>query len=296
VSRAVVLSGGGAVGIAWQTGLCAGLAEQGVNLSRADAVVGTSAGSAVGAQLAMGRDMGRALERFARSDGAERPPRATRRPPGQLSGLFLLMAKAMTAESDPHEVRAEIGRLALAADTISEEQFMRGFAYLAGEGWPRGFACTAVDTASGELAVWRDSSQVDLVAAVSSSCSVPGLFPPITIGGRRYMDGGMRSGTNTDLAAGHEHVLIITLMGGALLGTSGGDGNPRVQRMRSNAERELTALREGGAESIETLTPDAEAAAVMGMDLMNSALSHDAAQAGLRQGRVEAARLRAIWS
>lgn len=307
MSRAIVLSGGGAVGIAWQTGLCAGLAEQGVSLARADAVFGTSAGSAVGAQLALGRDLGQALERFRRS---ERPPRSTsetgeraaptaagapQRP--QLGGLFLMMAKAMAAESDPQKARAELGRMALEAQTISEEQFMRGFAYLAGDGWPRGFACTAVDTESGAFAVWNEASGVELVTAVSSSCSVPGLFPPITIGGRRYMDGGMRSGTNADLATGHEHVLIITLMGGALTGAGAGTGqaNPRLQRMRANAERELTALREGGAKSVVTLAPDAEAAAIIGMDLMNAALSYDAAQAGLRQGRFEAERLRAVW-
>jgi hypothetical protein len=109
----------------------------------------------------------------------------------------------------------------------------------------------------------------------------------------------MRSGTNADLAAGHEHVLIITLMGGALMGGAAGsalaEANPRLQRMRANAERELAALREGGAKSIATIAPDAEAAALMGMDLMNAALTHDAAQTGLRQGRIEAERLRAVW-
>ncbi len=54
--RALVLGGGGAVGVAWESGLLAGLAEAGLDLSGADFILGTSAGSVVGSQLAMGRD------------------------------------------------------------------------------------------------------------------------------------------------------------------------------------------------------------------------------------------------
>ena len=54
-TKALVLGGGGPVGIAWETGLLAGLAEGGIDLSHADYILGTSAGAFVGAQLAMGR-------------------------------------------------------------------------------------------------------------------------------------------------------------------------------------------------------------------------------------------------
>src|ERR1700681_4453810 len=52
--RALVLGGGGVTGIAWETGLLAGLAEAGIDLTSADLVVGTSAGSVVGAQILSG--------------------------------------------------------------------------------------------------------------------------------------------------------------------------------------------------------------------------------------------------
>jgi NTE family protein len=305
VSKAIVLSGGGSVGIAWQMGLLAGLAAEGVDVSKADFVLGTSAGSAVGAQLALGHDLGRALERFERRPPSDRPAKrdasAPRPAPSngsqeRLQKLMAIMAGASTPGGDPAQGRAALGRYALEAETVTEDAFMRGFGYLAECPWPRGFACTAVDTESGAFMVWNEASRVPLQRAVASSCSVPGLFPPITLQGRRYMDGGMRSGTNADLAKGHERVLIVTLMSGAL----GGDhetesDNPRLARMRRNAERELSALQESGAR-VERVGLDRESAAVIGIDLMNPRLAYDAALAGLRQGKAEAARLREFWS
>ena len=56
MTRALVLGGGGPVGIAWESGLLNGLADGGVDASNADFIMGTSAGSFVGARLAMGHD------------------------------------------------------------------------------------------------------------------------------------------------------------------------------------------------------------------------------------------------
>lgn len=300
MSRAIVLSGGGSVGIAWQTGLVAGLAGAGVDLRTADTVVGTSAGAAVGAQIALGRDMARAMERYARPaarDGGrstQAPRRAARRAGQGLEGLMTLMAQATTSGGGAREVRAAIGRHALAASTIDEELFVRGFAHLAAESWPASFSCTAVDAESGEFMVWDASSKVELPRAVASSCAVPGLFPPITLRGKRYMDGGMRSGTNADLAKGSSRVLIISLLGRRAAREGDAADAARFERHRERARRELAVLRESGAQ-VEQVGPDDEASTVMGMDLMNPALTHDAAQAGLRQGRVVADRLRAFW-
>jgi len=298
VSKAIVLSGGGAVGIAWQTGLLAGLTEQGVELAEADCVIGTSAGSAVGAQLALGRDLAQALARF--TPPAPKPVELAAAAPGAQAGrprdglgkLLELMAQAMASGGDREQARAAIGRYALEADTMPEDRFAQSFAYLEAERWPRAFACTAVDAESGALMVWNEASGVELLRAVASSCAVPGLFPPITLKGRRYMDGGMRSGTNADLAKGHDRVLIVTLMGGALVRPGAGTADPRMQGLRDNAERERAVLTSAGA-SVQSVAPDAQSAASMGMDLMNPRRAYDAAQAGLRQGRAEAERLRA---
>src|SRR4029453_17171920 len=61
--RAVVLGGGGVTGGAWEVGLIHGLAELGVDLTRAGLYVGTSAGSVVAAQITTGTPLG---EMFAR--------------------------------------------------------------------------------------------------------------------------------------------------------------------------------------------------------------------------------------
>jgi NTE family protein len=74
--RAVVLGGGGPVGIAWEMGLAAGLERAGVRLRDADLFLGTSAGSVVGAQLALGTAPDDLIAMYARIDGADHPPRS----------------------------------------------------------------------------------------------------------------------------------------------------------------------------------------------------------------------------
>lgn len=296
MTKALVLSGGGPVGIAWQTGLTVGLASGGVDLAEADFILGTSAGSVVGAQIALGRDLNQAMERYNQGAAGEREPRAERTAsqPGGMAGrmqkLMEIMAEAATSEAPPEETRAAIGKFALEADTPPEEAFIAGFGHLNGAGWPPRYACTAVDAVTGEFVVWDGAKDVELARAVASSCAVPGVFPPITIDGRRYIDGGMRSGTSADLAVGHDRVLVLSLLSAARMGAA----DPRFERMRMRSEEEQAKLREAGA-TVENLVPDDEAAAVMGMNLMDSSLAPAGAENGLRQGKLEAERLRAFW-
>ena len=301
MSRALVLSGGGSVGIAWQSGLVVGLAEAGIALGDADAVVGTSAGSAVGAQIALGRNLAGQIDRYRSgrpATGASAGgPGATSTQPGagaastaeRMARLMELMAGAEDAA--PEERRRIIGRFALDADAGPEERFVGAFSYLQGAPWPAGYRCTAVDAETGEFMVWQGQAGVDLDRAVASSCAVPGLFPPITINGRRYIDGGMRSGTNADLVKGHANVLIITLMSGARTTI-----NPAwAERMRQAREAELEAITSAGGQ-VETIAPDDDAAAVLGLNLMDGSRLLEAAEAGLRQGKREADRLSTFWA
>jgi NTE family protein len=77
--------------------------------------------------------------------------------------------------------------------------------------WPSSnLKLTAIDAGTGGLTVFTKDSNVDLIDAVAASCAVPGVWPPVTIGDRRYIDGGVRSGTNADLAEGCDRVLILT--------------------------------------------------------------------------------------
>src|SRR5262249_49423932 len=200
--RALVLGGGGVTGVAWELGLLAGLAERGIELATADLIVGTSAGAIVGAQITSRTPLPELY-------------RAQLEPPdGDIvarmgAWLKLRYALALASSRDPVRIRVRLGRLA--APVISEA----GRRAVIGSGrprreWPaRRLLITAVDADTGEPAVFDASSGVGLVDAVSASCAVPGVWPPVTIGGRRWMDGGMRSAANADLAGECDRIVIL---------------------------------------------------------------------------------------
>jgi NTE family protein len=295
MTRALVLGGGGPVGIAWESGLIAGLAQADVDLGQADFTLGTSAGSFVGARLALGADRQTLADPILAE--AERTAAAPRpggdRPPADLSKLMTLMGEAQGGLRNPAEVRAEIGAWALAASTMDEaafiESFGRSFASLPADAWPeRGFACTAVDAETGAFQLWTKESGVGVARAVASSCSVPGVYPPVTLKGRRYIDGGMRSATNADMAVGHETVVVIALRVGAGAGTQG-------ERIAARFEEEIQILKDDGG-TVVTITPDEASLAAFGVNLMDFRRRPDAARAGLAQGQAYAADLKAYWA
>ena len=297
MSRALVLGGGGPVGIAWESGLLAGLAQAGLDLGHADHIIGTSAGSFVGARLAMGAETAKLADPILAE--AQREPAMAggggeaRRPP-DLSFLFEKMAEAASGMRDPAEARAEIGRFALAAQTMDEAAFIgsfgRSFASLAEDAWPgtRSFACTAVDAETGAFQLWAAESGVGVTRAVASSCSVPGVYPPVTIKGRRYIDGGMRSATNADLAMGHEKVVIVAVR-------NDGPAPPAMQAIRAKLDQEVKDLTDGGAK-VAVVTPDAASQAAFGGNMMDFRRRPDSARAGFDQGRHLAAELKGFWS
>jgi NTE family protein len=208
-----------------------------------------------------------------------------------MAKLFAVMMEAMTGDGPAEARRATIGQFALASDALPEEQFVASFRYLKGEAWPAGFACTAVDAASGEFAIWDAQAAVELDLAVASSCCVPGLFAPITINGRRYMDGGMRSGTNADLASGHDRVLIISL-----LGAVGARAPQNVRLTREGQfDSEIATLTDSGS-LIEVIEADEAAAEMMGLNLMDRSVIPAAVGEGIRQGEAAASRVLEFWS
>jgi NTE family protein len=295
-SRALVLGGGGPVGIAWETGLLAGLAERGTTLSNADYILGTSAGSFVGAHLALGRPPAgmyahqvSAATRFDSSERASGPaPNVI-----ALAGVFQALAKG---EKPLTELRKEAGKVSLATETMTEEQFVGAMSALNSlpETWPENaFGCTAIDALTGELVVWGNESGVALNRAVTSSCAVPGVYPAITINGRRYYDGGIGTATNSTLAQGYGRVLVVAV----------GGGTPAVmtdemRRMRelgaARFEAELQLLRDSGSE-VAVVRPNDAALEAFGPNLLDALRRGPAGEAGLTQGRAEADRLTAFW-
>jgi NTE family protein len=202
--------------------------------------------------------------------------------------LMTAFAELFTSDAPAEEKRARIGKVALDAETVPEETFVENFRYLGGEAWPPRFSCTAVDAVSGEFVVWNEASRVDLVRAVASSCAVPGIFPPITIGGRRYIDGGMRSGTNADLANGHDRVMALSLF----------PSEPGVGAMdgfRRGFIEEIELLRGQGA-TVEVISPDADSQHAFGINLMDPSVAPAAAHTGRAQGERLGAGLAGFWS
>jgi NTE family protein len=293
MTKALVLSGGGSVGIAWETGVAAGLARCGVDLRTADFIVGTSAGSAVGAQLALGRDMDQVAGRYHKAERRATESSAGSGAPGnqQMATLVELVAATMTGEGPAELRRAAVGRFALEADAVPEDAFVAGFRYLKGEPWPARFACPAVDALSGEFVVWDSRANVELDRAVASSCAVPGLFAPITINGRRYIDGGFRSATNADLATGHGRVLIVSVLSAA---RAADPVDPRLNPGRQ-LEEEVAALTASGS-LVVVLAVDEAGARAMGGNLMDPTASRAAVDEGIRQGEAAADRLAEFWS
>src|SRR5580693_9227642 len=146
--RALVLGGGGVTGIAWETGLIAGLAGLGIDLAAADVIIGTSAGSVVGTDIASGQE----FEALYQAQLAPPDPE-----PGARIGWGLIgrLVWVMNTSRDPVRSRARIGRWALAARTMPEADRRKVFeARLPVGGWPaKMLKVTAVDARTGEVVV-----------------------------------------------------------------------------------------------------------------------------------------------
>ncbi|MEO5748585.1 MAG: patatin-like phospholipase family protein [Ornithinibacter sp.] len=204
LTRAFVLAGGGATGIAWEAGIVIGLRDGGVDVREADTMIGTSAGSMVAAHLRVGTDEGNAFARI--QSGA---PLASYGSLGPSDALRYLRAQL---DLDPRRGRSFVGRAALSASTTTEEEWLAAIGLgLTGVPWPEGrLYITAVDAETGTSVVFDNTSGVPLERAVAASCAVPGVFPAVEVGGRRYVDGGLRSIANADLAIGHDRVVALS--------------------------------------------------------------------------------------
>jgi NTE family protein len=174
-----------------------------------------------------------------------------------------------------------VGAAARAAGS-DEQPFIARIASLlpAADRWPqRRFLVTAVDAESGEPISWHRSSGVRLDRAVAASCAVPAVYPPVTIGGRRYMDGGIRSATNADLAAGCTAVIVLHAIGHLT--------------PREPLQTELATL---GTAATLVIAPDDAAAAVMGTNLLDAAIAGPALEAGLTQAMSYGQPAHTTWS
>ncbi len=206
----LVLAGGGVAGIAWELGVLRGIQDVDPGLASrlmaADVVVGTSAGSAVAAQITSGAALDDLYDAQLSETSSEIDVEL------DIEELTRRFATATAGATTAEDVRRMIGGLALAAETVDESaRRVAVAARLPVAVWPdRVVLLPAVDAESGAPVIFTRDSGVALVDAVAASCAVPGVWPPVTIAGHRYMDGGTRSVTNADLAAGCDAVVVIT--------------------------------------------------------------------------------------
>jgi NTE family protein len=275
--KALVLGGGGITGIAWEIGMLAGLAERGIDLTDADLVIGSSAGSVVGVDVRSGMPL---ADLYAAQTGPPGPTETRARMSRLLLAGYLW---ALVFTRKPQVARARLGALALRARTEPEEVRRKVFeSRLSTSDWPPGkLQITAVDAVSGEFAVFDAASGVRLLDAVGASCAVPGIWPPVTIAGTRYIDGGIRSPANADLADGFERVVVIAPLTQGL-GTLESVGS-QVGRLTSHGAR------------VVVIQPDKAALAAIGKNVLDPANRPGAAKAGYAQAAEAAESVKSVW-
>lgn len=229
-------------------GLIAGFLEEGLDLRDADLMIGTSAGAIMGALLALGED-----PRLAPTP-IDPPLASMPSANAALQQLMVACAKAVVSSAPQQDWKA-IGTMALAVDTVDENAAVTRptIAALSGRTWPKNFRATAVNAFTGQFQLWGPSSGVPLDRAVASSSALPGFYPPISIDGARYMDGGVRSMLNADLAKGFERVVVISCFD---LSSPFTAPDP-VKALNSALNGEIEQLRAQGS-SVELITPDEE--------------------------------------
>ncbi|MDP9795845.1 NTE family protein [Catenuloplanes nepalensis] len=275
METALVLGAGGLTGIAWHLGIIIGLRESGVDLTSAGLTVGTSAGAIAGALLATGADPVEAARIEARLDDADPPFQ-----PDWARGTQVF-ALLNDESRDPAAVRAAVGELALASEVVEEEPFVATIARRVPlTGWPeRPLLITAVDAADGRPIAWDRASGVPLDRAVAASCAVPAIFPPVTVNGGRYMDGGVRSGTNADLAAAAGRIVVL-----APLAPIRGRGAPAA---------EIDALRRRAR--VALVAPDEEALRALGSNVFDTTRWEPVIEAATAQGHRIAPEVATVW-
>ncbi|MFI9387468.1 patatin-like phospholipase family protein [Kutzneria sp. NPDC052558] len=269
---ALVLGGGGPAGVAWTSSLLHELIGAGLPLADSDVVLGTSAGSVVGAWLTMRPDDLPALPQRM----LERAAWHARNTESGYGDWDLLRRVVSGSTSDAESARS-IGRAAIAAiPPISVAQAETLWRATLPEGpWPDRLRVAAVNAGTGVAKAWSASDGISLATAVACSTAAPGAAPPIALADSVWIDGGVRSGTNADLVHdnGSGRVLVLAPL------------------PDNNLAREQAALVEQGHRvRVITAEPFYESIA----DLMNPEFVDIAATAGAKQAHAVADDL-AAW-
>lgn len=285
VDRGLCLGGGGLFLIAWTASYLHTLAEDGVALSAADRVVGTSAGAVAGAALISGhaRRLNRTMSLLTKlPDSITAKAMAVTPKPSQNRALELMMG---ATDAEPETIRS-IGHAALAAVTKPNSmQHVTGF-MIGAHKWPSAaLEITSVDAFTAERCILTSTSGVSLSAAIAASCAVPGFGAPQLIGDRLCMDGGMAgTGVHLDRVAGARRVLVLSLNGAE------GMSDGMATQALGSAQQELDDLAASGTEVLQR-SPEA----VAFEQLMTLTSVPDALAMGKRQAKQDHDLVASFW-
>ena len=280
--KTLVLGGGGIAGLGLLAGVLYGLFGAGIDLRDADRMIGASAGAATAAQLRSSQSIERLYARQTEPAliADETPPSME-----QLAQTLAAYPKLMAIADHAERMRA-MGALAKGAASVAPEVRRAMIERrLADHIWPdAALTVTAVDADSGELVTFEAASGVGLVDAVGASCAVPGVWPVVEIDGRVYMDGGMHSADNAQLAADSGRVVIVSPFGHSAPFAAG-----------FRLADQVAELERGGARVL-VIEPDPVARAAMGANPLDPAIRIPSALAGHAQGLAAADRVGSFWN
>jgi NTE family protein len=281
----VVLAAGGERVVPWQTGVLAGLADAGLDLRDAGAIVGTSAGAFVAARLALGVDPREAADRIVARGAPAASVELVARAAAVVPQLLAIQAGAAGLDIVARSRR--VGRFALEAQTIPEDAHVTAVTSRLPAGcWPDTLCLMAVDAETGELVRLDRRSAISVGRGVAAARALPGVLPPVTAGGRRLIDAAVASGTNADAVGDAvDRVLVVT---------------PAAARPRSGTvdaaleaglARERVALENVGV-TVDVIRTDDAARAAMGEQLYGIVDAPAAVNSGRHVGRRLGAQIR----
>ena len=296
----LVLGGGGVLGEAWMMGVLAGIEDAtGFDLRTCESFVGTSAGAIVAANLVAGRAprrpsaVGTELAREAAQPvrGLAVAALGAARRAGSLavtaSSTFAPLALGVSAPGGALLRSLLLRGLPRPPDTLAQ---LRRHVEESGARFDGRLRVAAVDRGSGRRVVFGSpgAPRASVAEAVEASCTVPWLFHPVEIAGREYVDGGVWSPTNLDAAPAGRDTHVLCLNPTASLANTHRLLTVMRNVARSAASVEGLVLRRRGA-AVRTVAPNAECAAAMGSNFMDTEPRTRVLAAGYRQGLLVAA-------
>jgi NTE family protein len=299
VKIGLVLGAGGTVGMAYHAGVLRALElEAGFVPDSAELIVGTSAGSVIGAYIRSGST----TEDFWRlstdlSDGRPEPPEVfspTFASPVDLARRGVGSAFVLARSLLPWRLEVpNVLRRLFPGGLFALEEGKRRFAEELPDAWPEKplWLCT-VDIVRGRRVVLGrpGAPAVSLPRAVLASCAIPGIYEPVRVGRMTLVDGGARSTTNLDLAAKAGCDLIIGVAPMAFdTGVPPGPLGQLVRRIPARQVANEMAVARGKGADVVLVRPSAAEVSAHGMNMMRpSGLQHiaeaayDATAAALR--------------